>query len=309
MSFAIRQIGRRAAGAVLSAGFACLTIPAWAQAPAGTVEPVYRTAREEPAAEVASRVAPETDPAQSPFNLTPAPGEHPLAPALRIAQDGLAHIDANIQDYQAILRKQERINGELQEPEVAFVQVRHKPFSVHMYFLSPCKGREVVYNSGVDGAKGVLSARDSGLRRKFGVWDLDPESTLAMKGQKYPITKLGVRELTSELITVATNDVNYGECEVQTKQTVMGVKGGEKRPVTMIEVTHPTPRRNFRFYKAQVFIDNELKVPIRYEAFLWPEKPGEAPPLEESYTYLDVKVNQGFTDANFDKTNPELFKD
>jgi len=308
MSFSPQHFGRRAAGALLSAGMAWLAAPAWAQAPAGTVEPVYRTAREQPAAELASRVSPEAS-IPSPFNLTPQPGEHPLAPALRVAQEGLDYIDENIQDYQAILLKQERINGELQEREVAFVQVRHNPFSVHMFFLAPCKGREVVYNAAADGGKGILSARDSGLRRKFGVWDLDPESTLAMKGQKYPIMKLGVRELTKELITVASNDVNFGECEVQTKQTVMGAKDGDKRPVTVIEVTHPTPRRNFRFYKAQVFIDNELRVPIRYEAYLWPAKPGEAPPLEESYTYLNLKVNNGFTDANFDKTNPELFKD
>ncbi len=273
MSFAIRQVSRRAAGAVLSAGLAWLATPAWAQAPAGTVEPVYREAREEPAAEVASRVAPEKAPDLM-SKLIQQPGEHPLAPALRVAQEGLSYIDQNIQDYQAILLKQERINGELQEREVAFVQIRHKPFSVHMFFLSPCKGREVVYNEGANGAKGVLSARDSGLRRKFGVWDLDPDSTLAMKGQKYPITKLGVRELTAELVTVATNDVNFGECEVQTKETVMGAKDGDKRSVTVIEVTHPTPRRNFRVYKAQVFIDNELRVPIRYEAYLWPEKPG-----------------------------------
>ena len=77
----------------------------------------------------------------------------------------------------------------------------------------------------------------------------------------------------------------------------------------MIEVIHPTPRRNFRFHKAQVFIDNELRVPIRYAAYLWPENPGEQPPLEEEYTYLNLKLNNGFTDADFSRTNPELFKD
>ena len=308
MSFALRLWGRRAVRSLASVGLLCVAPAALAQAPEGTVEPVYRTAREEPAAEVASRVTP-TAAAQSPFNLQQQPGEHPLMPALRLAQESLAHIDANIQDYQAILYKQERIDGELQEREVAFVKVRHKPFAVHMFFLAPHKGRECVYNEGPDGAKGVMSARDSGLRRKFGIWDLDPEGSLAMKGQKYPITKLGVRALTDELITVASNDVNYGECEVKTSQTVLGPKDGEKRAVTLLEVMHPTARRNFRFHTAQVFIDNEYKVPIRYEARLWPANPGEEAPLEESYTYINLKVNNGFTDADFDKNNPELFKD
>lgn len=287
-----------------------------AQAPAGTVEPVHRVAnaaavQTQQPTQVAARIAPPADAAataESPFDLTQRPGEHPLMPALRVAQDQVKHIDANIQDYSAILRKEERIDGELQEEEVAFVKVRHNPFSVYMFFLAPHKGRECLYVPGPNGEKGVLHARDSGFRKKLGVFELDPDGRLAMAGQKYPITKLGIRNLTTELITVASNDVNYGECEVRTLQTTIGT-ATDKRPVTVIEVVHPTPRKNFRFHKAQVFIDNELGVPIRYAAYLWPQNPGEKPPLEEAYTYMNVKVNNGFTDADFDPENPELFKD
>src|SRR5437016_3223382 len=83
---------------------------------------------------------------------------------LRFAQDSLKTIDASIQDYQAILYKQERIDGELQDTEVAFVKVRHQPFSVHLYFLSPNKGRECLYVEGPNGTGGKLHARDSGFR-------------------------------------------------------------------------------------------------------------------------------------------------
>jgi hypothetical protein len=285
---------------------------ALAETPAGTYEPIYRVAHEEPAQEaaptqVASRIMPAVN-QQPPFDLTQRPGEHPLMPALRMAQDGLNHIDRDIQDYQAILYKQERINGELRDMEVAFVKVRHNPFSVHMFFLAPNKGRECLYSEGPNGTEGNLVARDSGFRRRLGKVSLDPNGRFAMDGQKYPITKLGIRNLVSELVTVASNDIQFGECEVTVRQDVLGAKGGEKRPVTVIEAIHPTPRQNFRFHKAQVFIDNELRVPIRYAAYLWPEHPGEEPPLEECYTYLNVKVNNGFTDSDFNKDNPELFK-
>jgi hypothetical protein len=284
---------------------------ALAQAPAGTVEPIYRTASQpaaKPATEVAARIVPPVAP-QAPFNLEQLPGEHPLMPALRIAQDGVKFIDENIRDYSAILYKQERIASELHDQEVAFVRVRHQPFSVHMFFLAPNKGRECLYVEGPTGTDGKLHARDCGFRRKLGVFKLDPEGKLAMDGQKYPITKIGIRNLTTELITVASNDINYGECDVRTAQTEIGPANGAKRPVTLIEVTHPTPRKNFRFHKAQVFIDNELRVPIRYASYLWPSAPGEQPPLEEAYTYLNLKLNNGFTDADFDPKNPELFKD
>lgn len=286
-----------------------------AQAPAGTVEPVHRVAnaaagQTQQPTQVAARITPPAGavaaaaPAESPFDLAQRPGEHPLMPALRVAEEQVKLIDANIQDYSAILRKQERIDGELQDEEVAFVKVRHQPFSVHMFFLAPHKGRECLYVPGANGEKGVLHARDSGFRKKLGVFKLDPDGRLAMAGQKYPITKLGIRNLTTELVAVASNDVNYGECDVRTLQTTIN-----KRPVTVIEVIHPTPRKNFRFHKAQVFIDNELGVPIRYAAYLWPQNPGETPPLEEVYTYTDVKINNGFTDADFNPESPEMFKD
>jgi len=154
-------------------------------------------------------------------------------PALRVAEEGVKFIDANVQDYSAILYKQERIDGELQEQEVAFVKVRQQPFSVHMFFLAPHKGRECLYVEGPAGTDGKLHARDSGFRRRLGVFELDPVGRLAMAGQKYPITKLGIRNLTTELITVASNDVNYGECEVRTLQTTIGT-ATDKRPVTVI---------------------------------------------------------------------------
>jgi hypothetical protein len=278
-----------------------------AAGPANTLqEPIVRVTHEEKSKQtpqLASRVTPPQKP-QSPFDLAVQPGEHPLRPALRMAQKCLANIDEQIVDYSAVLLKQERVHGQLGEEQAAFVKVRHKPFGVYMFFLKPCKGREVLYNDGPAGAKGVLVAMDCGWKRRFGKLEFDPEGSMAMNGQKYPIMKLGIRELTKELIEVASKDVNYGECEVKNSQRVMN-----GRSVTLLEVMHPTPRSNFRFYKAEIFIDNELRLPIRYAAYLWPERPGEAPPLEEVYTYLKLKVNNGFTDLDFEKDNPAIFKD
>ena len=294
---------RQLPATLLLVGATCVA-PVVAQQPGQFQQPIYRVAHEQPvekAPQMASRIAPPAP--QSPFDLTQKPGEHPLMPALRVAQNGLASIDANIQDYSAVLYKQERIDGTLQDQEVAYVKIRHNPFSVYMFFVSPNKGREALYNQPMDGTIGKLVAMDCGFKRRLGKFELDPTGRLAMRGQKYPIMKLGVRNLTSELIEVATNDSKFGECEVRTAPSKIN-----GRDVTLIEVTHPVPRQNFRFHKAEVFIDNELKVPIRYAAYMWPEKPGEQPPLEEAYTYLNIKVNNGFTDADFDKENPAIFK-
>ncbi|MCA9258202.1 MAG: DUF1571 domain-containing protein [Planctomycetales bacterium] len=310
-------VGFAPGAALLVGGLLAASPSVEAQSPGNRslYEPIYRVAHEEPirpaadqATQVASRIVPSPANVRG-FDLEQRPGEHPLMPALRVAKQGLAEIDSQIQDYQAILYKQERIDGELQGQEVAFVKVRHNPFSVYLYFLAPSRGRECVYVEGPDGAKGELQARDCGWRRRIGTVSLHPDGRMAMKGQKYPIYKLGIRNLTSELIDVASQDIKYADCEVRTSTTELGTKSGPKRPVTVIEVVHPTARTNFRFHKAQVFIDNELRVPIRYAAYLWPENPGEQPPLEEAYTYTNLKVNNGFTDADFDPNNPEIFKD
>ncbi|NOY42924.1 MAG: DUF1571 domain-containing protein [Planctomycetes bacterium] len=274
----------------------------WAQAQQASqlVEPIFRVSNEEDANQtpkLAARIA--TTAPGSPFDLTQRPGEHPLMPALRMAHSALKNIDADIADYSAILRKQERIDGTLMDEEIAYIKVRNKPFAVYMFFLKPHKGRECLYPN----ADGKMVAMDCGWKRKFGAVPLDPNGMLAMKGQKYPITKLGIRELTSELITVASQDVKYGECEVNTFQNVMN-----KRPVTQIVAIHPTKRNNFRYHRAEIFIDNELGLPVRYAAYGWPRVPGGKLPLEEAYTYLNLKINNGFTDADFDPDNPQYFK-
>ena len=55
---------------------------------------------------------------------------------------------------------------------------------------------------------------------------------------------------------------------------------------------------------AQIFIDEELNIPIRYVAYGWPEKAGGDKVILEEYNYTDIKLNRGFTDADFDPRNP-----
>ena len=66
-----------------------------------------------------------------------ATGAHPLQPALDLAQQGLAKINANIRDYSCTIVKRERIDGKLGEHEYMFAKIRSQPFSVYLYFLGP----------------------------------------------------------------------------------------------------------------------------------------------------------------------------
>ncbi|UUO05027.1 DUF1571 domain-containing protein [Blastopirellula sp. J2-11] len=245
----------------------------------------------------------------NPNTSQPVAAQHPLAPAMEIAKRGLAQIDQNVRDYECTLVKREQINGKVLDPEYMYTKIRNEqvdangnvitPFSVYMKFVAPAniKGREVIYVKGRN--NGNLIAHEGGNLLKFVTVPLDPNGMMAMRNNRYPITEIGIRNLIVRLIEVAEEDMKYGECEVKFYQ---GAKIND-RICTAIEVIHPTPRSNFRFHKAHIFIDDQLQVPIRYAAWDWPKKPGAEPMLFEEYTYSNMKMNNGFTDADFDTNN------
>ena len=230
--------------------------------------------------------------------------EHPLMPALRWAHDMEKHIDKDIKDYTCTMVKRERIEGKLGEPEYIAAKIRHQPFSVYMCFLKPesKKGQEAIYVAGQNG--GNLIGHGVGIAKIIGKVSIAPTSAMAMKDNRYPITEAGFKNLTKRLIEVGENDAKFGECEVNFYKNAKINDGNSSRVTTCIQVTHPVPRQNFIFHMARIFIDDELNFPIRYEAYDWPAKTGGKPELLEEYTYLNLKLNVGLTDADFDPNNP-----
>jgi hypothetical protein len=227
-------------------------------------------------------------------------GQHPLEPALALARKGLAQLEANVKDYSCTMVKRERIDGKLGEHQYIFAKIRHEPFSVYLYFLAPedVKGQEVVYVAGQNDGN-MLAHAGSGVRAMVGTVALKPDGPLAMQGNRYPVTEIGVENLAKRLVEVAEHDKQFGECSVEFFPNAK-VNG---RICTCVQVVHPVPRRNFRFHLARVFIDDELLIPVRYEAYDWPHEEGGQPVLMEEYTYMNVKINNGFTDADFDPKN------
>lgn len=233
--------------------------------------------------------------------------KHPLAPALERAREGLKLIEESVDDYTATMIKRERVNGKLTEHEFVSAKIRNRkvkdgkvvvPFAVYMKFLKPdsIAGREVIWVEGANENK--IIAHEAGLLG-FKRFYLPPDGFLAMMGQRYPITDIGIQNLIEELLVRGEHDLQYGECEVKFYK---GAKV-DKYVCTLIEVLHPIQRDHFTFHRAHIFIDDELGVPVRYAAWSWPTEPGGEPVLEEEYTYRNIKLNVGLTDADFDPDN------
>jgi hypothetical protein len=236
--------------------------------------------------------------ASSQYDLAPISLEEALDLARRVA----ANLEENVRDYTATVLKQERLGRELGPLEVCTVKIREKPFSAYMYFLAPenLKGQEALYVQGANDGK-MFGHAGSGIRALAGTVQIPPNGPIAMLGQRYPITELGIANLTRRLIEVGEHDLKYGERYVWLDKNA---KVGD-RSCTSITVMHPVRRKAFIFHIARIFVDNELMVPVHYEAYDWPDKAGDPPVLLERYTYTNLKLNPGLTDADFDPKNPQ----
>lgn len=239
------------------------------------------------------------------------PGTPPLETALSMAREGLTQCRAQVNDYTATLVKRERIDGVVGEHDYMFLKVRNRkvvggklvqPLSVYLTYLRPAavKGREVIYVEGKN--DGNLIAHEGGLKGKFlPTMPLPPTGMLAMRGQRYPITEIGIENLIVKLIERGETALRYPDvtCNFRKNAKV------KDRVCTVLEVVQPNRHPELEFYQAQVFIDDELNLPIRYIAYDWPRRQGEQPQVIEEYNYVDLKINVGLTDADFDPKNPQ----
>ena len=238
--------------------------------------------------------------------------QHPLDPALEVAHDCLARIQQpECKDYTATIVKRERYKGVVGNYEYMYAKIRNRkvdasgklavPLSVYMNFLKPddIKGREVIWVEGQNNNK--LKAHEGGLlgRTLPSVW-LPPDGILAMRGQLHPIYDIGIENLVLKLIERGNREKQYDEVEVKFEPGAK-ING---RACTVLSVKHPVQREHFEFYLAQIFIDDEHKLPIRYAAYTWPRENERENTVLEEYTYLNLKFNQNLTDADFDPENP-----
>lgn len=303
---------------VLSVAFGLVTPQLVGAQERTTQEPLYRVSLKTPLVEDSDTTVNNSPPRPSAERiagvdldrmsaaLKPTLTKHPLDPALEYAKEKLVNLRENLHDYEAIMIKQERVNGQLLPAEYMSIKVRNhrefddrkQPFSIYLKFLRPvaAKGREVIYVEGRN--DGNLVAHEGGMIN-FIRANLCPTGALAMRGNRYPITDAGIENLVEKLIERGQRDRAHGDCDVEFFQDaqVMG------RTCTMIQVKHDENKAPFDFHIGRIYIDDEYQVPIRYEAYTWPEEGEEELPLLESYTYAKLKVNVGLTDEDFNPDN------
>jgi len=271
-----------------------------------TTEPVFRVSKLSEADSV-KRVEDVFQPGTMDRPIVNTAAAHPLDKAIKIAHASLANMQAEVNDYSAILVKREQLNGVVGEPGYVQLKVRcprdtttgKTPFSIYMKFLKPreCAGRECIWVNGQNESK-IVAHESGGLigKRRF---HLEPTGWLAMRDNRYPIYEAGLENLILKLIEKAERDKLAGHCHVEYREGAVI----NQRPCSVIELRHDEKKAPYEFYKAQVFIDDEYQLPVRYAAYDWPQTPGGTPTLIEEYTYVNIKLNVGLTAEDFNPDN------
>ena len=198
-----------------------------------------------------------------------------------------------VENYTAIFHKQERVEGKLLEKETVLFKFK-RPFKVYMKWVEePYKGRKLLYVEGWNNNR--MMVRDSGITGMMTV-NLNPKGSLAMKGNRHPVTDSGLDHLVKLLGEHVRKGVKEKELEFK--------KSGEEvlygRRTQRVEILSPRDKaRNYYCYRAVLTLDLERKVPIKIQLYDWENN------LIENYGYEDLRFNVGLSDADFSPKNPE----
>ena len=236
--------------------------------------------------------------------------QHPLAWTVRYATARYDYIRQNVRDYTCLLIKRERIDGELQDYRYLRTLVRRellqdgrvvRPMAVFMHHLEPgkLKGRRVLYVAGQNDGKVLV--RKGGGAFNYLKLKIDPHGAAARRESNYPITDVGLGKMVERLIARAKDDIRHDPTGANTQVSHFRNAKVNDRVCTHIRVVHPKRTDGIDFHKASLYVDDELHVPIRLVVYGWPRREGEEPPLIEEYTYVDLRLNVGLTDADFSK--------
>jgi len=191
-----------------------------------------------------------------------------------------------LEDYTAVFRKHERVKGVLLPEEALFLKFK-KPLSIYVKWIDgPTK--EAIYVEGTNGNK-VIAHSGSSL-----TWNLDPNGSILIAGNRHPITDIGVGFIIGVMRTNFPAAIKHSEIAI----TRMEDEQFEGRPSTVVEATF-APKDGRKYYATRMVchIDKEYMLPIGISSY------DEANVLMEEYSYKEIKRNIGLTDMDFARHN------
>jgi len=163
---------------------------------------------------------------------------------------------AGVEDYSAVFQKQERIEGEPMPEETILLKFQ-KPLKVlHEMDQRPAFGQR-----GSLCGRSIRQQSDRSRWRHCRVCDssLNPVGSIAMKGNRHPITEVGFGYLLDGLRKNIQMAVEHDELEI----VRIGEEQFKNRPSIVLE-TRSIPRGERKYYASRMIlhVDKELMLPV-----------------------------------------------
>lgn len=225
--------------------------------------------------------------------------QHPIQPLLDMAEQRLVEFNAEVRTYQCIVHRKERVNGRLMARQAAVLRVRQNPFAVYLKVIGgEADGREAIYNPRRYGDQVIV--KNGGRQFSFVTIGLDPRSPLIMAETNYRVQDWGLAQGLQTVLNILKEEKKYSDVKVEYFE---GAKA-DGRPAFGARITHPTYRQGMRFYQALVLIDEEMRLPVFYQAVSWPRPPSNRPLLIEEFSFTRWKFNIALDERYFWHKNP-----
>jgi hypothetical protein len=202
-----------------------------------------------------------------------------------------------MRDYSGYMVRQERIGGKLMPEQTAELRVRVSPHAVYMKTLAPkaLMGQELSFMAGQKNDK--VRVRAAGVAGVAGFVSLSMDDAKANVESRHTLTNTGIGALLKRMETAL-------EAEKKAKTNLQILVAEYKfndRPCTRYEVFCERPHQGRYAYRVVMFIDDEMKVPVRFEAYDAPKVGDAAGEMIECISFVSLKLNGGLGDAVFDK--------
>ena len=223
--------------------------------------------------------------------------ESPMDEPLKLLYEGRRYF-AGVRDYTCTLQSRETIKGVLRDENVMTCKMRTQPFSVYMRWLAPKKAQnqEVCFVLGKNNNKMRVHSTQLGAKIA-GFVSIDPTDPRVMEHSRHTIYEAGLGNLIEQTIKLWEFERQMGKTQVK-----LGEYSYNNRRCIRIETTRTERVQGLYCYRSVLYVDSETKLPLRTENYDWPRPGGPADgELLEMFSYIDLRVNVGLTDQDFNK--------
>jgi hypothetical protein len=225
-------------------------------------------------------------------STTPTPAKaDPLATMLSEAKAAYA----KMRDYTGTFTRQERINGVLGPEQVAEMKMRVQPVGVAVRFARPdsAAGMEVLYSAAA--RDGKVRYRPAGIAGRKGFQKLDVDDSQFLAANRHPVPEWGIGGILDRVANaVAREKTLNNPVEVYTAEYQFA-----GRAVTRYEILTRRPHAFRSAARMIVYVDNQTRLPVRFEAYDDPKPGNPTGDLLEAYSYTDLKWNTGLGESTF----------